>query len=137
FLERAGAARPALESIPGLESRVSALADLVRKSGLAVPPEEFLAHVGAILSSSKDAPGDLDRLHAADLCLAFACSRGDRVALGTFEREQMREVAAYVGRRRNPDLASEVQQLVRERVLTPSESGDPPRIASYTGRGPL
>jgi RNA polymerase sigma-70 factor (ECF subfamily) len=72
------------------------------------------------------------REHLADLYLAFACWSGDRGALAAFERLYIPEVASYL---RHPEAAfvDEVKQALRERLFV----GAAPRIAAYTGRGPL
>lgn len=75
--------------------------------------------------------------HGADLRLAAACARGDPAALRELERRFLGEVPAYVARLDStPAFAAEVQQRLRVKLLV-SEGGAPPRIASYTGRGPL
>lgn len=69
--------------------------------------------------------------HTGDLRLAWAAARGDAAAV--------REVDALIGaadvRRIDgaPAFADEVRQALRVRLLV----GDPPRLASYGGRGPL
>jgi RNA polymerase sigma-70 factor (ECF subfamily) len=72
--------------------------------------------------------------HAADLYLAFACSRGVEGAHAAFEAALMTQVAGYL-RPMNPSPAfvDEVRQLLREKLFV----GPEPRIAQYSGRGPI
>ncbi len=73
--------------------------------------------------------------NAGDLLLAFACARGDAVALRIVEREYLGEPEALLPKRHQHE-AAEIVQLLRERVLV-SEGSAPARIEAYTGRGPL
>jgi len=75
--------------------------------------------------------------HAADLYLACACVHGVPRALAAFESAFMSRVPAFLARMNLPaDLVDEVRQRLRERLLMPS-AGRPPRLAEYSGRGPL
>lgn len=77
---------------------------------------------------------DPAELAIADFYLAFACARGDVAAIAAFERTLLTEVAAYIARMdSDPQLADDVRQLLRERLLV----GPAPKIATYSGRGPL
>ena len=83
----------------------------------------------------------LDRLsHAGshvDLYLACACTRQDPAACAALDREVFSEVPAFVARiDPSPWFADEVRQSLRERLLV-GRPGHPPRIAEYSGRGPL
>jgi len=73
---------------------------------------------------------------AADLWLAQACALGDARALEAFDREHLARVPIFLARHPARALADEVGQVLRERLLLRREDG-PPRIADYTGRGPL
>src|SRR5262249_14320770 len=78
----------------------------------------------------------LDRVHAPDLYLACALATGDRAAVAAFEREILRPLRGYLARvHGQAAFADEVTQALRERLLI-SPTGAP-RIASYSGRGPL
>jgi RNA polymerase sigma-70 factor (ECF subfamily) len=70
--------------------------------------------------------------HAVDIVLACACSLGQRDALDVFERELVPVIAKAV-RRIDDALVDEAIQATRERLLV----GPTPRIAEYSGRGPL
>lgn len=71
--------------------------------------------------------------HAADFYLARACAEELPGAAAAFRRTVLVHVASYVGSRAPAD---EVEQLVAMRLLV--RDGDaPPRIAEYSGKGPL
>lgn len=73
----------------------------------------------------------------ADLYLACACAAGDPAAIAAFERAVLSEVGHFIARiDGSPQFADEVRQALRERLLVARE-GAPPRIADYSGRGPL
>lgn len=78
-----------------------------------------------------------DELHHADLFLALACAAGDARALGHFERAFMSAVPRAVAHIAKRELdRDEVCQRLRQKLLVAAE-GRPPRIADYSGRGPL
>lgn len=80
---------------------------------------------------------ELDSLRAADLYLAEACARGDDAALLAFERFYGADLDLAISKSSGLGLAKdEFRQLVRERLFV-APPGQPPRIASYGGRGPL
>lgn len=83
-------------------------------------------------------PGDLAAAHVADLYLAAACAVGDTGALTTIEAGPLREIADFVARiDAAPDFGAEVTQLVRQKILLAPGEGQRPKIAAYSGRGPL
>jgi RNA polymerase sigma-70 factor (ECF subfamily) len=74
--------------------------------------------------------------HLAELYLAWAAGRGDAAALRHVERLIAPEADAAARRfDRSPQLADEVRQAVRVRLLV--AEGGRVRIADYVGRGPL
>jgi RNA polymerase sigma-70 factor, ECF subfamily len=70
---------------------------------------------------------------AADLYLTYACGQGDSRAIGAFEARYSREIA--VALRRYP-ASEDLLQALRERLFVPRR-GEPRKILSYSGRGPL
>ncbi|HUJ58810.1 MAG TPA: sigma-70 family RNA polymerase sigma factor [Kofleriaceae bacterium] len=95
---------------------------------IAVDPAVFAAHVAHL---------DLPSEPHADLYLACACAHDDPGALATFDRELLGAVGKHIRRiDGSRELADEVRQLVRERLLV-ARDGERPRIAAYAGRGPL
>jgi len=76
-------------------------------------------------------------LQGADLYLATACARGDAAALRRFESDYLAKVPHWL---KLPPGDHEIVAEVRQRVATRAlvgRDGTPPRIAQYTGRGPL
>ena len=138
FLSRAPHALvPALRAIPGLEE---ALAGLVRQAREAWPEVDmdvgaFLAHVAERLPSTGEGREVLASLRAEDFFLAFACVRGETRALEALDAHVLSQVGTWLPREA-PALVDELRQLLRQRLLVPVD-GAPPKLASYSGRGPL
>ncbi len=104
---------------------------------VALDPLEFVAHLAARLPDAPDPAAAIGELHAADLYLACACARGEPRALVCFDDHLLAHVGRTWGaRHRLADFADEVRQALRVRLLV-GEGGKPPRIAGYSGRGPL
>lgn len=133
--ERAGAA---IEP-ERLEAALVAVVEAGRTTWpqVALDPLEFAAHLAARLPDAPDLAVALGELHAADLYLACACARAEPRALACFD-EQFLAAVGRTWRTRHPlaDFADEVRQQLRVRLLV-SDGGGPPRIAGYSGRGPL
>ncbi|SEK72081.1 RNA polymerase sigma-70 factor, ECF subfamily [Stigmatella aurantiaca] len=138
FLSRAPRAlAPALRAHAGLEE---ALAGLVREAREAWPQvpmdaEAFLAHVAGRLPSTGEAGEVLASLRAGELFLAFACARGDARALEALDAHVLSQVGTWLPREA-PSAVDELRQVLRQRLLVPVD-GAPPKLASYSGRGPL
>jgi RNA polymerase sigma-70 factor, ECF subfamily len=131
--------RAQLEELPSLDA---VLAELLASARTAWPrvrlqDAAFLRHLAERLPSHVELERSLRAVHAADLFLACACVHGDSAALAALEAHFLPRVAAAVSRVEGAaDTASEVVQLLREKLLT-SEAGRPPRLAEYQGQGPL
>jgi RNA polymerase sigma-70 factor (ECF subfamily) len=94
--------------------------------------EAFAAHVAGLGVDDVAPPA----LHAEDLYIACACARGDATAIAIFEKDFLCHVPAYIARATTaPQVVDEVLQRLRERLLV--AAGGAPKIATYTGRGPL
>ena len=138
FLSRAPPALvPALRAHPGLEK---ALAGLVRQAREAWPEVgmdagAFLAYVAERLPATGEAHEVLASLRAEDFFLAFACVRGEERALEALDTHVLSQVGTWLPRE-GPALVDELRQLLRQRLLVPVD-GAPPKLASYSGRGPL
>ena len=105
--------------------------------GVMVSPDLFVAHVRRVTASDADPEAALAKLHAEDLYLACALTHGDTRALASFEERFLPEVAGYVAQiDRNPSFVDDVRQNLREKLFV-AEVGASPKIAEYTGRGPL
>jgi RNA polymerase sigma-70 factor (ECF subfamily) len=135
LLAHAGPARERLEAVAELEARVGELLDTGREAWpqASVPPEAFARHLGERLADADEPAGALTTVHAADLYLACGCALGDGGAVAEFDRHYVARAQPSGGMPTNPD---EFRQMLRERLLA-AAPGQPPRIAGYTGRGPL
>jgi RNA polymerase sigma-70 factor (ECF subfamily) len=96
-------------------------------------PERFVRHLARHLPEGS--PEVLRQLHAADLYLACACSETERHALLAFEQHILQKVPARLGQL-SAATVDEVLQVLRQRLLL-GRGGMPPKIADYSGRGPL
>jgi len=101
-----------------------------------VAPESLVQHLDRLREvDGRDAEDRQE--HAADLYLAYACSVADTRALAAFDGHFITKVDAFVARvDSSPEFAAEVRQNLRTRLLV-SDDGSPPRIARYSGQGPL
>ena len=128
----------ALRERPGIDDQLASLlaTALEARPSLRVPPEAFVSHWAAHLSRSQAPEAELERMHLGDLCLAFACGRGDPEALRLFQSEFLPVAISTV---RGVDAAEafveEVTQQLLERILV-AAPGEP-RILEYAGRGSL
>jgi RNA polymerase sigma-70 factor (ECF subfamily) len=72
--------------------------------------------------------------HASDVVLACACAKKVEPAVSELNRMIRESVPLFVRRiDRNPDFGDEICQRLHEKLLF----GDRPRLATYTGSGPL
>lgn len=125
-----------LEAVEGLEALLRELleAGKVAWPTVTLAPETFVRHLARHLSGEGGAEV-LRQLHGADLYLACACAVGERHALLAFEQQILKKVPARLGQLAESTV-DEVLQVMRQRLLV--GRGDiPPRIADYSGRGPL
>jgi RNA polymerase sigma-70 factor, ECF subfamily len=137
FLEHVpAAARAELAAIADLERTLDELVATGRTEwpALAVDEDAFVHHVAAHIPAD-DASRALFSLHAGDLFLAFACAGGERRAVDALE-DRLAEVGPTLARQGSAALADEVKQLLRQRLLV-ADAGERPKIAEYSGRGPL
>jgi RNA polymerase sigma-70 factor (ECF subfamily) len=102
-----------------------------------VDPVQLAVDLADRLAKQPDPVAALDGWHAADLWLASACARAEPTALEAFERDILAGMPAFLAQfRAGPSFVDEVRQRVRERLLV-APAGGLPRIAAYSGRGPL
>jgi len=133
--------RPELRAYAELPSLETVLAELIASARAAWPRvrlEEavFLRHLAERLPATAEPERTLRALPVAELFLACGCAQGDAAAHAALEAHFLPKVAAAVARVDGAADASEVCQVLREKLLT-SEAGRPPRIADYQGQGPL
>jgi RNA polymerase sigma-70 factor (ECF subfamily) len=79
----------------------------------------------------------LARVQASDLYLAHACVRGDETALRAFESQHGPDIESALRRvRTGGDVRDDARQILRQRLFVGTRQSGP-RIAAYSGRGPL
>jgi RNA polymerase sigma-70 factor (ECF subfamily) len=104
---------------------------------VALSNEAFLAHLARCVPRGADLIDALDALALTDLFLACACAHREPHALAHFDAHYLTPVGrAWSGGHRLAASADEVRQALRVRLLVGAD-GEPPRIASYAGRGAL
>jgi len=125
-----------LEHLEGLETLLRGLLSAGRAAwpSVTLAPETFVRHLVRHL------PGEgsvavLRQLHATDLFLACACAEGERQSLLAFEQHVLQKVPARLGQLPTSTV-DEVLQVLRQRLLL-GRGDTPPKIADYSGRGPL
>ena len=91
-------------------------------------------HLSALARAEPDPRAALARIHAADVCLAFACARGEPAALAALEAGCLRDLVAPLRRMHldEPAIAETIQALRDQQLV-----GGAPGILGYSGRGPL
>ena len=115
-----------------LEAARAASAALPRV-GLAL--ETFVEHLRARLA--EEGLDDPARLAITDLFLACACLHDDPEAWRELERQHLSRIPQFVARiDPSPSFADDVRQRLCEKLIHASE-GSPPKLATYTARGPL
>jgi RNA polymerase sigma-70 factor (ECF subfamily) len=94
-------------------------------------------------TAAADGPADVDildwlgRVHAGDVYLACACVRGNDTAVRAFEAHLGPEIDAALRRvRTGDDVRDDARQILRQRLFVGTRQSGP-RIAAYSGRGPL
>jgi RNA polymerase sigma-70 factor, ECF subfamily len=106
------------------------------RPSLSVDMPGFVAHWATQLSQSADPEAEFERLHLADLYLAFACGQGDEKALRQFHTEYLPAAVSTVrGVDSSEAFIDEVTQQLMERILVSVDGV--PRILEYGGRGSL
>ena len=128
----------ALRARPGIEEQLNRLLTqaMAARPGFRVDARDFVEHWATHLSRSRTPESELDRLHLADLCLAFACGHGDPEALRLFQVEFVPVAVSTVrGVDSSDAFIEEVTQQLLERILVAAPGQ--PRILEYAGRGSL
>jgi len=97
---------------------------------IALPQARFVAYL-------RERAGDGGALHAADLYLACSCVDAVPQGLASFDEHHIRTLPARLSRLGLADsVVEEMQQVLREKLLVATAAAAP-RIATYSGRGPL
>ena len=102
-----------------------------------VDPKAFIIHVADRLSWEDGAVAGLERMHGADLYLAFAASEGEPTARTHFMHLYRTMMIRAASRVKMAGASSEdiAQQLFEALLL--GVNGRPPTVALYAGQGPL
>lgn len=134
------------EPSPEGRAAIDARLEEIRAALAAAWPEGPPREAGYWAELARCIPDDVDgaaladalgRVSAVELHLAFCCRHGDASALARFERGYMAAQANAIARiDANPAFVDEVLQRVRMKLLI-ADGGDPPKLAHYTGKGPL
>lgn len=127
--------RAALDAVQELEALLRAhhAAGQAQWPTVALSPERFVKHLARHMP---EGPGEaLRTFHAADLYLACACAEGEPRALQAFEQHILQRVPSRLGQLSDFTVDDVLQEL-RQRLLV-GRGGALPRIADYSGRGPL
>jgi len=126
------------EELAALEPMFEALVEQGRRAW----PEIAMAGASLAKQLAQHIPREasvvdvLAAIHAEDFYLATACLAGDRAAIAAFEAQFLSRVPAIVRRvTKTPTATDELLQQIRVAILT--ATGGAPRLAQYSGRGPL
>ncbi len=104
--------------------------------GVELPAEAFVQHLAKFLPAKPDVAA-VAVLQASDLYLACACARGDKAAIALFDKHLLpKAVEAVRGVDASGPFVDEVKQQLRHKLFV-AEVGEEPKIASYSGKGPL
>lgn len=127
--------RAALDPVEGLEAllREHHAAGQAQWPSVPLSPERFVKHLARHMPEGSGEA--LRSLHAADLYLACACSDGEPRGLHAFEQHILQRVPSRLGQLADFTVDDVLQEL-RQRLLV-GRGDAPPRIADYSGRGPL
>ncbi len=105
--------------------------------GIDLDPPRFVRHLAEHVAPDAGLEAALAGVHAGDLYLACALSHRVDGAHQRFEDRFAGAIPAFTRRVDDtPAFADEVRQELRRRLFV-SEGDGPPRIAGYSGRGPL
>ncbi|TSC32340.1 transcriptional regulator [Corallococcus sp. Z5C101001] len=138
-LDSAGAlAAQRLRGAPGAREAVArALEAAASLPVAALAPLAFARHLGTQLAQAEAPELALERLHARDLALAFACAHGRAGASELLEAEVLQKLRVPLSRiHPSPDFVDEVLQVLRAKLLLP-RAGAEPRLLGYAGTGSL
>jgi RNA polymerase sigma-70 factor (ECF subfamily) len=127
-----------LRARPGIDEHLGRLLAkaLTERPSLSVDAKSFVEHWATHLSHCKTPETEFERLHLADLCLAFACGHGNTEALRLFQAEFAPIAVSTVrGVDSSDAFVEEVTQQLLERILVAAPGQ--PRILEYAGRGSL
>lgn len=129
----------ALVAGDAFERRIEALWQRGREAWpkLRLTVEDFARHLGERLPEGEAPDRYLASVIAEDLYLAAACLRRVPAAIEAFERDLLSQARpALIAIDPSAAFADEVCQALLEKLFV-APAGVPPKIADYSGRGPL
>lgn len=138
FLARSGRSAPA-GSAEELEATLQRQLAAARAEwpGVALSDRAFVEHLADRAASPSGKAATLADLHAADLFIACAAASGVPGAIAALEQRCFPALdRAVASLDRSPAFADEVRQELRDRLFL-SKAGAPPKLATYSGDGPL
>jgi RNA polymerase sigma-70 factor (ECF subfamily) len=137
FVARLGASAAAGLELRSLDEALSAHLRAAHEAWPTVPLADpvFVEHLAD--RAGPEGARTLGSLHGADLYLACACAHLEPRALSVFDEKVLPAVSRAL-RQWDPafGLVDEVEQTLRQRLLV-AAPGATPKIADYSGRGPL
>jgi len=99
---------------------------------VALDGERFVSHLARSVAEGRD----LAAVHATDLFLACACAHGDRAALAALDEQFLAKLDRHIASvHAAPAFIDDVRQRLRELLFVGAR--DKPKIADYSGHGPL
>src|SRR5882724_7894696 len=101
-----------------------------------VEPEAFMRHLAERAPVDVPLRQALETMHSVDLYLACGCLLKNTRAMALFDSTFIARMSATTGRAGGDRADGELAQGMRVRMLLGID-GQPPKIASYAGRGPL
>src|SRR4051794_14994753 len=108
--------------------------DTIFSAGIATWPEFQLTAVDLQTYATRTGLDESALQHSADVVLVCACLKGVAAAVNVLDRTIRDHVPTFVKRiDRDAEFANDVCQRLQERLL----GGAPPRLATYSGAGPL
>ena len=120
-----------------LEARLQIMVARVAQAWPDLPIDPARLVEAVARAAGEEVETALAELYVEDLALAVACAEGLPNALAHCDRLCADAIAAAVARvDRSADLRDEVRQILWQRIFA-GTAGEPPRIHSYSGRGPL
>jgi RNA polymerase sigma-70 factor (ECF subfamily) len=122
-----------------LQAILERLVDASRSAwpDLQIGAEEFVRYIAARVSPDETIRDALGAFHVTDLYLACGCAMGNVKAIAAFDAHYIAKLSSAVARpARGTGDGDEIAQRLRVRMLV-GDGRRPPRIGSYSGRGPL
>src|SRR4051812_870007 len=132
---------PSAHPLPGEAELEELLSTMVKDSQRAWPdvevePAAFMRHVAERVPVDLPLREALEAMHTGDLYLACGCLLKNTRAMAHFDSSYIARMSSSAGRAAGERADGEIAQGLRMRMLL--GTGDqPPKIASYAGRGPL